>query len=503
MSPRSKIDNPASLDGWMLSESFLDGLTRQDAIHAKADMKPCGCSVKLDLKDVVYPALRAEFAGAQSLNIGTRVDAALRPGRVTAARRFVIPTADLEGPALAQTAKLIADFGGDTLVELFSTKKNYFADRNGTQEQFARVLKAKIQLIHEVERLNKTGLIFGKGHSIRAGGDIVMLDGIKVDASAPGYSLMNNDTIITADSLLKHTSLITVWTALNNALNDLFLHGVTDNLVIYPVYDGNAEESALIQQHLRTYAAFFGARGMNVNIVDNGPLNAGMKIVGATVTGHTMHEVPRMGGMKAGQALLATRHLGDLSLLAMARAGFFEGRRDYHAERLRVLQKFCTPNFLAAKLLQKYLPQIGQKFDMAKHVSFATDISGPGLSALEEGSVASQVGLRIDDLKFMDERSLSSYRKDHTSSTNGPLVFAGAPRLLACIEGELKDLGYDEAWRLGSVTGPDAEDAVSIAPALYEKYKSDNPRLDFFAPEVQFDDGAKVRMPIFDKLNVG
>lgn len=513
MAIKTVSTNPATLDGWTLTESFVAQTTAADQVAEKSDMRPCGCSVKLDLKDVVYPAFRKNDPTAnEDYGMGTRVDAAVLAGAPLASSRFFARHQDLLNPATARSVSArIASFGCNSLVELFSTSRNYFADRDGTRDEFSALMKAKTNLLQSVTRAQVAAgqaigdLRFGKGHSIRAGGDFFMLDAFKIDSSQPGYTLLNNDTIITAESLIKHSSLITVFTAFNNAFNDLFLHGVTEELTLYPVYDGDRESVEKIQSHIAEYARYFAERGVPLTIVDRGPLNIGVMLVGATVSGRALHEVPRMSGLRPGQRLLVTRHLGDLSFLSLYRSKFFPEvpHGDLDSTRLQVLQKFCTPNILAARVIQKFLPALNESFDPTRHLSFVSDISGPGISVLEEAAHASGVHVHIDELHFIDERSLNAYRKDHTSSTNGPLVIAADEKVIAQIEAELKSWGYAECWRLGQVGKATAHPQVHVAPYLYEKLHSENPRLDFFEPEVHFDNGDKVRMPIFDKLKVG
>lgn len=513
MSIKTLSKNPHHLDGWTLDASLINQITKADQVAEKADMRPCGCSIKLDLKDVVYPAFRQNDDQTNAeFTMGKRVDAAVLPGAPVASSRFFIPHAELANPsATEKIANAMAAFGSNSLVELFSTSRKYFADREGTRNEFAEMMQSKTGLLQSVSKKQKASgqalgeLRFGKGHSIRAGGDFMMLDAFKVDPRSEGYTVLNNDTIITADSLIKHSSLVTVFTAFNNALNDLFLHGVTEELTLYPVYDGDTASVMQIQSHIAEYRKLFAARGVPLRIIDRGPLNIGIMLVGATVSGRALHEVPTMSGLQPGQKLLVTRHLGDLSFLSLYRSKFFppQPHEDLDATRLQVLQKFCTPNILLAQIIQKYRPGLGESFDPNRHISFATDISGPGVSVLEEAAHASGVDVHFENLKFIDERSLKEYRKDHTSSTNGALVMGGSDKVIAKIEKDLRKMGYNELWTLGHAGKASAQPQIFVPQSLYEKHHSENPRLDFFAPEVHFDNGDKIRMPIFEKLKVG
>lgn len=503
MKIETKSGNFNTLDGWTMKKDFLAEVAARDVIGSASEMRPCGCGVKLDLRDVVYPALH-ENGDTYGYGLGRRVDAAVRKGAFAGWKRFVMPLEDLlKGrDEFERVAKEMAEFGCDSVVELFSTSRNYFGDPKGTRREFARAVRAKTRLLKRVEGyLGGKRLSFGKGHSIRAGGDRILFDAVRVDSNAEGYTLLNNDTIITADSLLRHYSVISVFTALNNALNDLFLHGVTEELILHPVYDGTPEEVRRIKEALEAYARFYEERGVKVKIDDSGPLNAGMKVIGATVSGRAYHEPPQLSGLRKGQKLLVTRFLGDLSFLSLNRSQYFTPERseELNSVRIEVLQRMSTPNYLAAKTLQKYLPRLGEKFDPARHVTFASDVSGPGLSVLGEAAEASGHDVVIEDLRFIDERSLRHYRKDHTTSTNGPLIFAAEENVLASLEQDLRSIGYVECWRLGHVGAKSEEPHLRVRRALHEKYHSQDPRLDFFRPEVRFDNGEAIRVPIFPK----
>lgn len=479
------------IDGWTPSEAWVRQTSEACQISSREEIRPCGCGVKLDLQDVVYPAL-----AAADEKLAVRVDNSVHRGRFIEARRFVLSVADIA----SSRDRLIQDFktvGADSVIELFSTSRDGFIDRLETKSEVAKIVQDKVRLLSAVP-----GLAFGKGHSIRAGGDVMVFDLLRHDSSAPGYTVSNNDTIITADSILRHFAPVSVMTALNNALNDIYLTGATSNLVLRPTYDGSPDEVIEIQNAFRLFEEFHRARGADVTIVDEGPLGRGLKVVGATVIGHTDHEIPGMAGLRPGQEILLTRHLGDLSLLALHRGLHFTGAdEELKKLRMQVLQRFGTSNFPVAKILANYLPAFGKAFDEKAHITFTSDVSGPGLFVLEEAARQSGVDVSIDRLRFIDERSLNQYRKNQTSSTNGPLMIAAQPSVVAQLEADLKALGLRETWRLGRVLSKSSNSTVYINPDLQTRYASADPRKDFFAPEVHYgkEETFKAeRIPIFE-----
>lgn len=499
--------DPKRLDGWTPRVEDLQAAARGFEIEAKTEMRACGCGIKLDLYDIVYPALRAaaeELSAIGVQGIGTRTDFFAHSGRLESLERIVFLDEEIKKKA-GELASRIAANETDALVEVYSSNIDYSLHREKLRAHFADVASAKARIwatAQAKKAASGTGpLRFGKGHSIGAGGNFTLVDLLKFDDSA-GYTAANNDTIATADSMLRHGCAISVMTALNNSLNDLFLAGVSDDLRIFPVYDGSADEVQAIHTAIDDYVAFFSERGVKVKVEDRGPLGLGVRMIGATVTGHARHELPGLHRLLPGQKIMATRHLGDLSLLAAHRALHFP--ETPHAEldalRWKVLQQFCTPNYLAATILQKYLPVAGEPFRPDRHITFASDVSGPGFYVLEEGATASRVSVHIQELKFMHEGGLGSYRRNQLSSTNGPILFSAYPEVAEQVERELLNAGYSQCWNVGVVTERDPTALIKISQKLRDKHTNINPRLDFFAPEVHFGEGeslVKERMPIF------
>ena len=481
------------IEGWTPSVDSLVAAAEGFAVSKPEEMRPCGCGVKLDLQDVVYPALESSGTAVDL----ARVDAHSQPGRFRDSCRVVVDFSELAARR-EEIASRMAEFRPGSVIELLTTGRNYFADREGTKNEFSSVTAEKFRLLTEIGG----GLRFGKGHSIGAGGNFLLMDFLRYQAG-PGYTVSNNDTIITADSLLQHHCAISVFTALNNALNDLFLLGVNEQLRIFPVYDGNPSEVAQIRAAFAAYQKFYADRGVSIAIEDSGPLNRGVQLNGATVLGSAQHELPSMAGLQPGQVILATRFFGDLSVLSQHRGAYFSGGASVALRNLRwgALQRFTTPNFLLANLIRSYLPTLGEAFDANRHLGFSTDCSGPGISVLEEGARASGVNVFVEDLRFIDEGSLKFYRKNQTSSTNGPILLAAAPAVAEKISADLARLGLNEVWRVGKVLEHSAQPTMLLHPSLRDRYRSTDPRTDLFAPEVRYGSGDELseRVPIFQR----
>lgn len=488
--------NSKNMEGWTPSPGSIEKILLNSEIESADEMRPCGCGIKLDLRDLVYPALQgvsSQINKEELGGVGLRVDAHVHAGHYHESRREILQVSELVCRSQEYSSRL-AEFNADSVIELLSIDDHYFEDKKSAIQRTADIIQQKIKILElAAKKMKYAGKIhplrFGKGHSIGAGGNLVMLDLLRYKRGK-GYTISNNDTIVTADSMLRHWSPLTVFTAFNNALNDLFLMGVTKDLTLIPVYDGNEAEIKKIHDAIQLYRAFYKDRGVTLNVIDKGALKKGIQVVGTTAIGHAEHELPRLSGMQEGQEIYATRYLGDLSLLSMHRSLHFPYREHPELDplRLKALQHFTTPNYLVAQVLGRYFPKLNEAFDSECHITYSSDCSGPGLFVLEEAAMASQKSVYLESLRFIDERGLKFYRKNQTSSTNGPIVFSAKSALAERICRDLEEIGLKEIWRVGRVLRK-SEAHILINPKLREQYSSPNPRTDLWAPEVHFGEG--------------
>lgn len=501
----SQTNDPFRIDGWMPAKAWIQTQSDDFQLADKSLMRPCGCGIKLDLQDVVYPAIKEIISGRRgegAFSSHHRVDSHIYPGQFKNLVRKTVSKKQL----LASNSSLDLQLNfpeADSVIALFSTSLDYFRERESTRSEFKSVLAATVDLL---DSLGGKPISFGKGHSIRAGGNFLLLDFIEHSPS-PGFTVSNNDTIVTADSMLRHGCPISVFTAFNNSLNDIFIAGAHESLKLFPVYDGTAVEIVEIQAAIAQYKEFFSDRGVTIEIIDQGPLGFGTPLIGATVLGSTNRRSPSLKNLLPGHHVIATRALGDLSILSQHRELHFPFLPHEHVDqdRIKVLQHFCTPNLLIARLIEKYLPAPHEEWDEKKHIYYTSDISGPGLYVLEEAARASSVDVLINNLSFLNEESLRFYRKNQTSSTNGPVLISASTHVIEKVSRDLADMNFSEIWNVGEVLQKSEQPAILFPSSLAARYRSDNPRLDLFAPEVHFGEGESAkaeRIPIFDNVRI-
>jgi len=466
---------------WTPARAWLDRLIRRDAIAGDDPVHPCGCNVKLDLREVVYPVLE-DLGRTESGIENRRVDAHISPGRLADIVRLALPHHELLANPEGLAERLVGD-GCDSIIELFLTAD---APTDEQRRSFARVSAAKAQLLRAASaaprRRGRPPIVLGKGHSIAANVNHLVLDCLTHDLEASGCTLSNNDTIIAADSQLRPESPLTALIAMNNALNDLFLMGVDEELLIVPVYDGSDTQIAEIRAGFDAAVALYREKGVDMTLRDMGPLGLGFPLVGATVVGHTQRAVPSLDGLEPGMELLVTRPLGDLSILDLHHHAHLAATPHEAVDELRIeaLLEMATSNWPVAHLIAEFLPVAGEALDPGRHVVFTTDISGPGLSVLEAAASLSKVRVLIEELAFIHEASVSRGRRDHTASTNGPLVLGGRPPVIAAFRERLESIGFDACWRVGSVAAATDPPLILIGDELRARTTGDFPDENLF-----------------------
>lgn len=453
---------------------------------------PCGCGIKLDLEEVVYPTL-------QSLNLpisglGKRSDAPCFKGRLLFMKRDFHNIKPSDSHTSISTPRP-SNTSTQVIAGLLSLEKLFYKSPEKAKSLFKNAVTSLVNSAIESTNRDGASLHFSKGHTIESGGSFAALDYFElVETDQEIATYINHDSIVTADSLLRPESRLSVRISLCNALNDLFVSGATKHIRIFPVLSGSDEQIATMKKEIDLAVKEYQELGADIQLGEaryskripfaEGPL------IGATVIGEGPLNFQAFQHLRPGDLIFVTRHLGDLSVLALNRALWLDGKEaDAELVELRrhVLRNMATPQFLVGDILRKYA---------SGEISFATDLSGPGLSVLFEAARASGVDAYIKRIKMHDENRLGHYRRNHTSGTNGPALIACRPEAAPNLLNDLREVGCSEVWQLGHVGQTSSSPAVILDESLRRLCRPDNPRLDFFSPEVEFTK-EKRRIPIF------
>ncbi|MAE71051.1 MAG: hypothetical protein CME06_11365, partial [Gemmatimonadetes bacterium] len=127
---------------WRPARPWLDRLIRRDSIAPEDPIHPCGCNVKLDLREVIYPVL-GELGRTERGIRDRRVDAHLNAGRLTDLMRLSLPHDAL----LADPEALAGQLAGadcDSVIELFISGDEPAEEQ---RRRFEKVSAAKAALL--------------------------------------------------------------------------------------------------------------------------------------------------------------------------------------------------------------------------------------------------------------------------------------------------------------------------------------------------------------------
>lgn len=441
------------IDHWKIS---FEEISRELAQGRRSSEMIClGCAAKIPLVEVVYPVLhelKEELKAFPQLKFEPREDTYFfeADGNPAEIKRGIYSVrALLEGDraTLDRVQKDIREFKPRGVVLLISLTAA------PSREVFKRAMLAYLKAAAGAVS-SGTPLSIGKGHSIQISKTLddsyLVSDYIRAPRGGL-YGVANNDTIATIDPNLRHSSWISVFVGLNNALNDLFVEGVYKDIVIYPTYDTRVpDEEREYRKALEMYQDRF--KDLGFRVMDQGPIGFHTNSNGATVLGVTEKEGAPNENLREGDVLIATRALGDLAPLTeyLIRASLDEPTEDIEETRKLVLQWMLLPNIEAAKILHKYLPPKGESHDPERHVSSARDMTGPGILAVEELAQDSGVDIYVHDLVLFEEWIANVQMPNPTSGTNGALIVAAQRPVARKVKSDLARIGY-EPWVVGQV----------------------------------------------------
>ncbi|MCZ6777653.1 MAG: SelD-related putative sulfur metabolism protein [Acidobacteria bacterium] len=453
---------PIGLERWRTPISEILSEIRRG--QKPREMVCLGCAAKVDLVDTVYPVL-AEIAPAirekTPINLQPRDDVYIfdTDGQIDITRAQYSLAALLEpaGCRAVEQDVLACRPDGAVLLASFTA--------NPTREAFRDAMLAYL------ESAGRAGHRFtlGKGHTVQLSKStdeqFLMVDYVR-SGRGPITGVANNDTISTIDPNLCHTNWISVFVSLNNALNDLLLSGVTQNLTFHPSYDApTRQEVQSLKDAIARYQERF--RDLDIRVVDHGPLGFGIKAIGATITGTSVLEVPRNENLLEGQILIATRPAGDLAPLTLylIRQALEEDTSDLEDLRARVLQQMLVPNVEAARVIASYLPDKGKPFDPHRHLTSARDMSGPGILALEELAQDSGRDIYLHNLVLHDPRVADVEMPNPTAGTNGAILIAAHEAVAYSIWRDLEETGH-QPWIVGRVGKASDDPTIEIREDL-------------------------------------
>lgn len=415
-----------------------------------------GCSVKVDLYNVLYPALQLLKDEVRKLNliIAPREDAAIMPGQYAELRRLFL---DVENPTVGQEfVEKFAPTVAIVLVQLYMGKA-------GTPEVFARY----VANLYKALGSSRHRLWLGKGHSIvstKRGSEFFMVDFLKTDGGE-GYVVANNDTIQVVDPSEDFDSPLQVAVAINNALNDIYVKGAHRDVYIAPVYDAPPQYYSSLEARVREHVSTLG------RYVEAPQPRRGYLLVGAT-TYATLDREPPLFYDKVSRdfVVLVTRPFGELAYFTTYVAihtdeGLYKKFErevtpveEFEREKKKVLEVMATPNVEVARVIYDYLPDLGKPFDPQAHIAATIDVSGPGIFVFKEVAERAGIDIKLTDVPLMSHKvskfAAENYiMPDATAGTNGAVAIFVHKRVAEEILDRLAKIRHLKPMAIGEIVG--------------------------------------------------
>ncbi len=445
----------------------------------------CGCSIKVDLQRVVYPALHAIRPQLEplGLQIAPRQEADIAPlyGRPEVHRVI----ASWDEPPVRALDRLRPE-RAITVTSVY---------RAGDPRRLAeRWLRFYRQLMSDRRR----NLLIGKGHTIEAyspDDEFILFDFFrssveKIGATNPlllqGYLAANNDTIQLIDPTRSLDDYAQTAVALSNALNDLFALGATENIRIYPLYAAPTPElRRAIEANIKRFCAQHG-----FELIAQPPLSDKTLLLGATVLGETGHQPPTFyQELQKGDQILVHRPFGDLAPINLYLEclilgdGCWEqlGIDEEEARRVKdeSIELMAQPNLAVGQLIQCYCPKLDEPFDPESHIKVTSDLSGPGIDIFRELAERAGVNIQLEAIPLRAPQLVQAASERYlipngTAGTNGAIVIIASPKVISRIYGELRALGH-QPQIMGAIGGP-GQGSLSV-PAEARKFIADWPEV--------------------------
>ena len=416
-----------------------------------------GCSVKVDLIRVVYPAmkvLRPSLSGL-GVEVAEREDADTfvgDPGQLEFAR-VLMPLGRESSPQV----KMSRPARAAVMIQVYQLSAD-------SPEKFASALEPAYRSLAKCA----PRLRIGKGHSIVTPfrDDEFMLADLISAGEGELTIAFNNDTMHIIDPTGDPLDPRQVSGALANALNDLFVIGVHRGLKVAPVLNAPAQELREgLERNARLLASQVGAEVLDVP----GP-GKGRLLMGATVIGYSDRRPPQFHDrVRPGMKVIATRPFGELAPITTYLTAAIdesvvdeleaEGISFEELERLKeeAVDVISRPNVEAAEVIERYLPYVNEDYDPDEHIAATTDVTGPGIYVVKELAQLSNSVIELTDFPLMFP-DVSRFATSHfimpnaTAGTNGGFIIVAPEQVADDIVRDLRSRGLRPSI-IGEVKG--------------------------------------------------
>ncbi|MGE5782537.1 MAG: hypothetical protein ACM31J_06720 [Nitrososphaerales archaeon] len=297
-----------------------------------------------------------------------------------------------------------------------------------------------------------------------------------------GYILANNYVTQVTDVTDIPESEIHTQITVSGAIENLNLLGCTSEFRIFPIYDGPTEEILDITR--KNFDLF--TLSNNIYMEDYPSLKIGNLFFGATSTATTLKELPlRYEDTEEGMNLIITDKFGSiipLNLFLLTQINeenisLFE-KNGVSYETLKhtkdmIFKNLVHPRFELGKIINKYCPDFGEKYDKSQHITAVFPILTKGLLAIKLLSryTDSEITIQKIPVKYHDIACYAVkeyFLQNPTSSVNGCHAIIASRELTDSIIQDLKKINL-EPEVIGSI-GRKGKAFLDIRDINFDKY---------------------------------
>jgi selenophosphate synthase len=412
----------------------------------------CGCAVKVDLDSVIYPAMRElrSKLSAKNFEISARKDAEIVEAKedVQIHRRFYTL-----GENTNVDSEDVKKISPTTCVALIQVYQRYASD----PERFKELVEPVYRKISE----SGTKLRLGKAHSIittTPDESVAIFDFIVTKGKfADKFLAINNDTVNIIDPTISMEDERQIAGAISNALNDLFVLGIYEEIQIAPllgVSDGKVRVK-MMEQIIKF------SRENNFKMLEVPQIDSKRLLMGSTVLGCTEKHPPIEADLvKPGMVIAVTRPFGELAPITVYASSLLDpsiisemeskgiSQKDLLKAKDKALEIIAKPNLKAAKIVSKRLPYIRQNFKEDEHILLTSDVSGPGVYIFYEVAERSKACIQLSQIPLLFpeicEFATSNFiMPNSTAGTNGAFCIVMSKSITEDVIRDLRRAGYD------------------------------------------------------------
>lgn len=297
-----------------------------------------------------------------------------------------------------------------------------------------------------------------------------------------GYIVADNYITQVTDITQPPESEIHTKITVSGAIENLNLLGCTSEFRIYPIYDGPTE--SILDITRKNFDSF--TLSNNIYMEDYSSVKIGNLLFGGTSTATSFKELPlRYEDIEEGMNVIITDKFGsiiplNLYLLTQINenniALFEKNNISYELlknSKEKIFKTLIHPRFELGKIINKYCPEFGSKYDKAQHITAVFPILNRGILAMKHLSDYSNNEIIIDKIpiKYQD---MSCYAikeyfiQNSTSSTNGCHAIIASKEITDSLIQDFRKINL-EPEVIGNI-GKKGKKFLNITDSNFDKY---------------------------------